>query len=747
MERDFAFPFEPYSIQLDFMNRLYDTLDTCKAGIFESPTGTGKSLSIICAAFKWLRENQASSSDSQRTSYSNSQAWLREIDAAEKDNRIKEAKASSEATIQPTKKALKKSPSDTIHSNLIPENLLLINESSNEDSKLSSKNVEMIPIPSFVPPRILYTSRTHSQLDQFIGEIKRTKWGHGDDKIRVIRIGSRNHLCINEHLSKYKKSGAINYKCKELIDPDNTRSECVWHQGQNKVSEFALSNVSDIEDLIRYGQENIGCPYYGTRSSLNSAEVIVAPYASILNKQVREGIGICLDNVILIVDEAHNLIESIIDSYSATLTRNQIEQSLRNLSNYFNRYQNRMSPRSTMYIKQILKILVSLGDFMNARIRAKISHVTPVAEFLVERELVDYDFYRIIDFVEEIELTRKLTGFAENLDFSPSDSACFHYFMEFVRCFGTDPKDSRILFEFEENLPVIKYLLLNPKIPFQTMLNEARCVILAGGTIEPIDEFMQLFSDTPREKIGRFSCGHVIPKENLLVSIVSYGESGNPFKFNYQSRDNDIMLTDLCKLILDVSLTVPHGVVVFLPSFAFLSKLKTYLQDHNYFPQIQANKTLFFDNRNENNMLDQYSREAKIGGAILFAVVRGKLSEGINFNDDLGRCVIMVGLPYLNVNDLEVKEKMRFLDSKRGDFNGRKFYEMNCHKAINQSIGRAIRHRNDYAVILLVDQRHNMAKRPLWMRSNCLERIERAKEVVNCIRGFFENKKVLQIIK
>jgi hypothetical protein len=55
---EFSFPYKPYPIQNDFMRELYLTLENYKVGIFESPTGTGKSLSIICSALQWLRDNE-----------------------------------------------------------------------------------------------------------------------------------------------------------------------------------------------------------------------------------------------------------------------------------------------------------------------------------------------------------------------------------------------------------------------------------------------------------------------------------------------------------------------------------------------------------------------------------------------------------------------------------------------------------------------------------------------------------------
>lgn len=53
----FPFPFTPYSIQDQFMRALYSVIENRKIGIFESPTGTGKTLTLMCSTLKWLTDH------------------------------------------------------------------------------------------------------------------------------------------------------------------------------------------------------------------------------------------------------------------------------------------------------------------------------------------------------------------------------------------------------------------------------------------------------------------------------------------------------------------------------------------------------------------------------------------------------------------------------------------------------------------------------------------------------------------
>ena len=121
------------------------------------------------------------------------------------------------------------------------------------------------------------------------------------------------------------------------------------------------------------------------------------------------------------------------------------------------------------------------------------------------------------------------------------------------------------------------------------------------------------------------------------------------------------------------------------------------------------------------------------------------MSEGINFADNMARCVMVVGLPYPDITDPELKEKMASMDQTPGGITGQAYYHNLCMRAVNQSVGRAIRHANDYASIVLVDHRYCADQRiwralPSWLTRGSRQESLSFDTCVDAMKGFFTSK-------
>lgn len=95
-------------------------------------------------------------------------------------------------------------------------------------------------------------------------------------------------------------------------------------------------------------------------------------------------------------------------------------------------------------------------------------------------------------------------------------------------------------------------------------------------------------------------------------------------------------------------------------------------------------------------------------GACFLAVCRGKVSEGIDFADADARAVVITGIPYPSVFDPKVSLKKKFLDGQKTGkktLSGTEWYNLEAFRAINQAVGRVIRHKDDFGAVLLLDKR------------------------------------------
>ena len=195
----------------------------------------------------------------------------------------------------------------------------------------------------------------------------------------------------------------------------------------------------------------------------------------------------------------------------------------------------------------------------------------------------------------------------------------------------------------------------------------------------------------PKRVISR-SFDHVVSPDNIFLHFISRFEN-IPFKFTFSNMENGKMFNSLAKLIFKVFSAVKGGTIIFLPSYAFLIKVKIAFQSL-FSSEHSLEGVVFFDEKKKNSEENNNTKKTLRQGlnafelfkltlvglpnsqfvskpvrrrtqarALLFSVMGGSLSEGINFKDILARSIIVVGQPYPSINNSSLKAKMEYFSS------------------------------------------------------------------------------------
>ncbi|XP_057359170.1 regulator of telomere elongation helicase 1 isoform X18 [Manis pentadactyla] len=278
---------------------------------------------------------------------------------------------------------------------------------------------------------------------------------------------------------------------------------------------------------------------------------------------------------------------------------------------------------------------------------------------------------------------------------------------------------------------VLSYWCFSPGLSMRELARQGvRCLILTSGTLAPVTSFaleMQIPFQVCLEN------PHVINKHQIWVGIVPKGPDGAQLSSAFDKRFSDTCLSSLGKALGNIARVVPHGLLVFFPSYPVMEKSLEFWRAHDFARKLEALKPLFVEPRGKGGFSEvmdaYYTRVSSPGstGATFLAVCRGKASEGLDFADRNGRGVIVTGLPYPPRMDPRVLLKMQFLDElkgcsgARGQFlSGHDWYRQQASRAVNQAIGRVIRHRHDYGAVFLCDHRFTCvdarAQLPSWLR-------------------------------
>ncbi|EPY26516.1 regulator of telomere elongation helicase 1 [Angomonas deanei] len=642
------FPFEPYAAQKDYMESVVAALDGGKNGLLESPTGTGKTLCLLCAVL----------------------AWKRKHDGVRKR-------------------------------------------------------------------QVIYCSRTHSQLSQVIRELKKTSYA---EKVSMSVLGSREHMCVNSEVLRLPSAQSQQSLCNSL----RADKACRFYRSvQNKkVVELPLEvQVHDIEDLKVDAKKCGYCPYYFEREAAVNSDVVFLPYNYIFDKTISKQLPFKLDGSILIVDEAHNLpgvlsSTSCVDLHPLELA-NCIHECTRAVAFCEQKATNGESSTEdlSLLIEEFssLKIVLrqleeSVEKIGSASPSGEVVHPGSFMHHFLSQVLITPDIYFgavgkrglndiINSAIEQLALTEKgatgLVQFQRLLENAFNHELPDHSTKFIVRASGGTPPAN------ETPKYILSLWFLDASFYLREVVANLHSFILTSGTLSPLDHFeAELGVPFQVQLKGR----HVIGASQIVSSVLCRGPSNEKLNGSYAFRNSVDYQVGLGMTVVNLSRVTPGGSVVFFPSYAALNAaLNVWKKGNNtnektVWGLLTEIKPVFVEPNTTSDLapivteFQQAVDSNRRKGALFLAICRGKVSEGIDFSDHHGRSVMVTGIPFANSADLFVRLKRGYIDSisrerplVRGKpFTGDDWYKNEAMRAVNQALGRVIRHKDDYGALLLV---------------------------------------------
>lgn len=599
-----------YDIQKDFIANAIKCIENRKIGIFSSPTGTGKTLSLLLSIKPYIIKNN-----------------------------------------------------------------------NCNFSGLSEKNIQILKSLNYEKTPIYYASRTHSQLNQAIKELKNLNF-----ECNALVIGSRALYCKHDNIQKYSSIDQINESCKKYRQKD----KCIYfhnmvydemniqnssidmkiemkansdsfitkkkklnsffikdsfqkENGQfinknKKPNEFNNHGIHDIEDLKN--NECGFCPYYKAKDLVRTASIVFLPYQMLFSKDSRESFKLQIKDAIIIIDEAHNIYESVIQLNSVTISYEQIKKYLSSFRKYKSKFEHDSqsivnaqsrkfhSEKRTNILNTFIEIITLLNDFCEVQQKKsfKEENILFVNDFLIKSHLQNFNMLILKEYLKSTNIIQVLEGYERNLEFG------LYSIVNFLVLLTNSDLNGIILYDSKK----IRFTPLDAKLYFEE-IHEFRSLILAGGTMEPLETILRIY---PNACI--YSYGSVC--KNFTAHILPSSSSGKQLKLTYEKRESTRVMDDLAITVQNLIVCAKNamnrqhkkgGIVCFVPSRNFLDHFRLIFTD-----KINLKINFYFEN------LDEFNNNCKIQSSVLFAVMGGRLSEGINFKDDFCRLLIIIGVPF-----------------------------------------------------------------------------------------------------
>ncbi len=572
--------------------------------------------------------------------------------------------------------------------------------------------------------KILYTTRTNAQQRQVIVELRAIQKKTGDKRIFGVGMQGRSNMCLlaredpdigngtSEELSKFCSN-------QKKLAASNKNKGCKYYRNYigdkqkiDSIVEWTKNNLPTAEEFIEFCEKKAVCPYEINKMMIREAVVVVVPYVYVFDKAIRvmlfDWLSVSDDDIILIVDEAHNLPNYIRDLFSAQLSMWMLNSCVLEAKKFGDPKLSGGKVSVSKFCKMLIEIISVLRD----------TYVYGILENGIRTNAYVKNDAFIPSHELESEIMSRLKITSKTLHDIVSDLAAYgEKIQEYQQKEGKLPRSYLhklgAFLEFWIHVEMDQYIKLvvdssggkNPRIEAYCLdpsigtgiINEFHSSIHMSGTLEPLEEYRDSLGFSKETELVFYSSP--FSKENRKIFFVKDVTT----RYDEIARDKKIV-PRMWQHITDICNTFPKNIMVCFPSFNTLSLF----QNKGSFDDIKRCLYVEEQSMSQSDLMDLVTSFKSCGlengsGAALFSVMGGRISEGMDFPAEQLEIAVIVGIPYPKPTARQ-RGLQKYYDFKFGK--GWE-YTVNAPAArkLLQSIGRLIRDENDRGVAVILDKR------------------------------------------
>lgn len=552
--------------------------------------------------------------------------------------------------------------------------------------------------------RVLYVTRTNSQQEQAVRELVAIQERAGRP-LRAVALQGRRRLCLKLEDAadpEWKEASPedLSHYCshaKRLAETDSASTKaCRYYAGlldrsPDDLDALAGSRPITAEAFKRLGREGGFCSYEAAKRLLPEADVVVAPYVYAFDHGHRQRLlqlwGVTLDDIVLVVDEAHNLPGYLRELHSPRLGREPLRRALSESESLHH-----PAVARGMTTRALLEALAEIVDRVAAAFAQEEEGFVP--PFEVEGELLDRfrlttpALLQAADHVahlgETVKDRRRLMG--------KIPRSALHAVALFLRRWVESDDEGYVKLVGREPRPFLEAHLVDASRA-AAVLHEFHASIHASGTLSPLAEYRDTLGLGEGARLERFPSP--FPPDRLTV-VAARGLSTK-----FQEMRTDPTLADRLQEAARrfVERCRVNG-AVFFPSHQLLEEFAELGVLQGGRGQLLV-ESRALDQERLMQMVHAH-REAQ-GQSLLAGVLGGRLSEGLDFPGRQLEALCIVGAPYPKPTARQ-RALFHYHETRHG-----RGWEYAVHaptvRRLRQAIGRLIRGPADRGFAIVLDER------------------------------------------